>query len=145
MSVPKHGVSRRTFLRAATLGIASAAVPLVSTEGARAATAATTRTSMPTLTRSSFAPHLHRSFRVTAADGRAFSATLVEVSDLVGVPTQGDEGRFSLLFRARPHPHARHGIHELSRASFGSLDLFVVPVGRGVDHQHYQAVVNRPA
>jgi hypothetical protein len=145
MSAPEHGLSRRTLLRAATLGVASAAIPLGSTGRAGAVTAATARTPTPTLTRSSFTPHLHQSFRVVAGDGRAFGATLVEVCDLAGASTRGDEGRFSLLFRARPHRDAQQAVHQLSRARFGSVDLFVVPVGRGVDHQHYQAVVNRPA
>jgi hypothetical protein len=135
-------VSRRTFLRAAGLGVAAAAIPLGSVDRAVAATPAAALA----LRRSSFLPHLNRSFMVRTAGGRAFMATLVEVADLRGASTSGEEGRFSLLFRTRRHSDATHGVHRLSRAgSHGSLDLFVVPVGRGVDHQHYQAVVNRPA
>jgi hypothetical protein len=149
MSAPRHGVSRRMFLRAATVGAAAAAIPVTLLEHAGAATGAARATgaagAAATMTRSAFAPHLRQSFRVRTADGRTFQATLVEISDLVGASTAGEERRFSLLFRAQRHPDARHGVHQLGRAGFGSLDLFVVPVGRGVDHQHYQAVVNRPA
>ena len=140
MSASKPDVSRRTFLRAATLGVASAAVPLGSLEGAAAAQSPASASA--SMTRSSFAPHLHRSFRMTA-DGHTARVSLVEVSDLVGATTRGDEHRFSLLFRAAPHHRAEHGIHRFSRAGFGSMDLFVVPVGRGVDARHYQAVVTR--
>ncbi|MFL6137940.1 MAG: DUF6916 family protein [Frankiaceae bacterium] len=143
MSASGRSLSRRTLLRAATLGAAMAAIPLDPLGRASASLVASPATAG--LTRSSFTPHLHRPFRLRTADGRTFGTTLVEVSDLLGASTSGDEGRFSLLFRAEPCSAARHGTHRLSRAGFGSLDLFIVPIGRGVDHQHYQAVVNRPA
>lgn len=143
-------VSRRTFLRTATLVATVAALPVLALEPS--AVAAPGRrpgriplgTAHPTLTRSAFTPHLHATFRLSGATG-TYDATLVEISDLAGASVPGDELRFSLLFRVPRQATARHGVHRVHRPGFGALDLFIGPVDRGVRARCYEAVVNHHA
>jgi hypothetical protein len=94
------------------------------------------------LARSRFAPFVGAAFRLTG-DGDDAEVVLTDVGDLRPVTRTGDERRFSLLFTARRGRLAADGIRTLSSDRFGTVRLFVSPVGRGGQARHYQAVINR--
>ena len=125
--------SRRSVLGAAALStLALAALAVAATDGA----------ARLRLVRSAFIPHVGRRFTLSGP-GVSTSARLSAVEDLAAVPRQGDQRRFSLLFQADKRLPSGQGVYRVRRSGVGAVDLFVVPVDRGVRGHHYQAIVNR--
>ena len=125
-------LDRRTVLRL------SALVPLVGLASG-IVSPAQAATSSP-YSRSTWAPHLGKSFTLTWSGGSA-TAVLVSVGDLAGAPA-GAASRFSLDLRVTSGA-TPSGPTTLSRKGFGSASLFLSPVDRGVTDTHALAVVNR--
>jgi hypothetical protein len=127
------GISRRAFGRGSAALVLLTAVPL--SLAARSAASAQWG-------RSRFTPWLGATFRMTGA-GDDVDVVLSEIGDLRPVARTQDEARFSLMFSA-PAGHApTSGIRTISRDGFGSIDMFVTPVGPESGDRPYQAVINR--
>jgi hypothetical protein len=75
--------------------------------------------------------------------GEDVDVVLTEVGDLKPVARPDDASRFSLVFAA-PAGHTRaDGIRTFSRDGFGTVELFVSPVGPDAEDRPYEAVINR--
>jgi hypothetical protein len=123
-------ISRRSLIQA---GVFSAAAVMLVPESASAATAAKNL-----LSRSRFQQYLNSGF--TFASGTAkWSATLLQIGDLLPVVVANDDNRFSLTFRT-DKVGPPQGTYTFSRPGFTATGLFVIP---DPTNRYYQAVINR--
>jgi hypothetical protein len=65
---------------------------------------------------------------------------LIEAADDESTPRQE---RFSLIFRGPLQPFLPQGTFRMEHDKMGTLDLFLVPIGKEEDGFRYQAVFNR--
>jgi hypothetical protein len=127
------GMSRRTFTRGSGALVLLSAAPV-----ARAV-----RSAAPgPWSRSRFTPWVGSTFHMTAADDDV-DVVLTEVGDLHPAVRGQAERRFSLLFAAPPGYARTDGIRTFRRDGFGSIALFVTPVGPDSDDRQYRAIINR--
>lgn len=125
-------VSRRTLLAG---GAAGAVLSLSPFGWLQSAVATTT---MPR--RASFNACIGATFQVSAS-GYAVNAVLTEVGDLKPIRHAGDPDRYSLVFAigaALPQ-----GTYTFRQKKLGSVNLFAVPVDRGIKPRCLQVIVNR--
>jgi hypothetical protein len=90
-----------------------------------------------TLTCSHFEPHIGDVFTV-AAGGSSLSLTLKAAKPLGMALREG--GAFALNFSGPAAPLLQQSIYPLRHAAFGTLDLFIVPIGKDKDGIVYEAV-----
>ena len=92
--------------------------------------------------RSTYLPHLNSTFRIRGT--RTVEATLVEVTGSASAQLAQRQGAdaFSLILRAAAGNPLPQGEYAVEHRSIGTIRLFLVPVGRGVKGQEYQAVIN---
>ena len=121
--------SRRSVLGIAVLSTLALATPPVP------ASAAPSQAPLR-LVRSAFTPHVGRRFTLSRP-GATTTARLYTVEDLRQGSRPNDPHRFSLLFRASERLPGGQGVFRLRLGGVGSVDLFVVPVDRGVRGQHH--------
>lgn len=96
------------------------------------------------LRRSTFDPLVGSAFVLTAPNGQTIGVRLASVENPPGArrgPPR--EQAFSLLFRGERRAGAEQGSYRIAHPRLRPFELFVVPVGRGVHGQTYQAIVNR--
>jgi hypothetical protein len=134
-----HAISRRGLFRLAAVVGAAVALPVELTQSAGATAASSVK-----LTRANFARYVGTTMRMT---GSGFSGNVVLSSvDNIAAAPANDANRFTVLFKTTASSTtAVQGIYTFRQSSFGSVDLFVVPVDRGVNARYYQAVINRPS
>lgn len=89
---------------------------------------------------SSFTEHLNTKFRIHAAESTVVETELIVAEDLGSTPRQE---RFSLIFRGPGEPYLPQNMYRIEHDVMGSLDLFLVPVGKDEDGIQYEAVFNR--
>jgi hypothetical protein len=143
------GLTRRQAFVAFAMVGAAAAVPALR----RAALPptfsrhdATGPATLDVLTLARFTPHVGSQFTVRASNAGPVTATLEEASATEPHPADrpGVRGEaFSLIFRGPRQPVVGDGKHTLAHPALGTFPLFLVAVGRGVDGQGYQAIVDR--
>jgi len=143
-----QAISRRAVLRLAAVASAAVALPFEWTQSSWAATRSTSSlatTSHPgKLSRIHFARFVGSTMRMTGG-GHSRKVVLAAVDDIAAAPAR-DPNRFAVLFRTRRSSAAMpQGVYRFRHSTFGSVDLFVVPVDRGVRARYYQAVINRPS
>ena len=87
-----------------------------------------------------FSQHVHTQF-VVRID--ASTSIAIELASTIERPTAPDFECFSLLFLGPESPLLRQGLHSLEHPTLGTLDLFLVPIGKGARGVSYEAVFNR--
>lgn len=92
------------------------------------------------LTVATFEPHVGDRFQLARDGHPPFEAELTVARSLDSVPTQV---QFSLQFRAPLTAPVEQGIFRVGHPSLGSLDVFLVPIGRSEAGLVYEAVFNR--
>lgn len=90
-----------------------------------------------TLTISHFEPHIGEVFAVASVNAE-ISLTLRTAKPL-GTALR-DGGGFALTFSGPAAPMLRQSIYPLRHATLGTLDLFIVPVGKDKDGIFYEAI-----
>jgi hypothetical protein len=102
---------------------------------------------MRDMTADHFRPHIGSVFRLDAGEGREISLSLTEVRDLgprperLVKPGQRTHG-FFLRFAGPLEPVLPQQIWTLTHESFGSLGIFLVPLGPHDGRLVYEAVFN---
>ena len=89
-----------------------------------------------------FACHINETFEVGVGEA-AVEMTLMQATK--GAPREWEGLRkepFSLLFKCAKPVIFPQRIYAFKNASFGKMDIFIVPVGREKDGIVYQAVFN---
>ena len=107
--------------------------------------------SLDELRPATFAQQLNTAFHVTDAPAGRVDLKLIEVSPRRPSPNQradapdaGNE-KFSLIFVGPKEPLLVQRIYRFENAKIGWFEMFIVPiVTEENDHQHYQAIFNRP-
>ena len=93
------------------------------------------------LTVSDFRLHMGSGFRLYADD--VLEVELVEVDDVggrSGVAPEGPRAPFSVVFLGPRDPVLPQRIYRLEHDELGTLDLFLVPIGRDDAGVRYEAV-----
>jgi len=90
-----------------------------------------------TLTCSHFEPHVGDVFSI-ALNGSSLSMTLKAAKPLGTALREG--GAFALSFAGPAAPLLQQSIYPLRHAALGTLDLFIVPVGREKNGVIYEAI-----
>ena len=75
-----------------------------------------------------FAPRIGEPFRLSAGDGQAMDAKLIEATPL-GASARGGRQPFSIVFLGPAAPVWPQRIYRLDHDALGSFDLFLVPLG----------------
>lgn len=89
-----------------------------------------------------FEPHLNTTFRLLRGEAEPLELELVEITG--GEGAFENSYSFSLVFRGGPHFTLQQHIFTLEHDRLGTLDLFLVPIGRDPDGFRYEAVFNYP-
>ncbi|MEA2872676.1 MAG: hypothetical protein QOH67_2652 [Hyphomicrobiales bacterium] len=89
------------------------------------------------LTAADFEPRLHDEFSLRGANGE-IALQLSEVRKLGQARRAG--GAFSLLFLSAPGPVLPQAIYPLTHPGLGTVELFLVPIGRVDGRNGYEAV-----
>jgi hypothetical protein len=89
------------------------------------------------VTAAHFTPHLDRNFHIAQPAGDV-TLRLVAVQQLGEALRPG--GAFSLLFISPPGPFLPQAIYPVANAEFGTLELFLVPLGPRDGGNSYEAV-----
>jgi hypothetical protein len=134
-------MTRRRLLQAGGAGIAVA----VAGGTGRVMTAGASSTATGVLRRSRYAPHVGRSFRLTAPDGTSIMAKLAAVEDVC--PTaqprlHGSDDAFVLVFRGPARPRLAQDVLDIRNPATGRAALLASPCSRGRHGQDYAVVVN---
>ena len=150
-------LSRREFMRAATLAALAAGIPLNATITGHAQQTNAQRPPAPGgslphevyndplfyYRKSSFTNSLKTKFVVQTRGFKGIILTLAEVKDIGPVPDQAATGRecFSLLVRSVNA--LRQNTYTLKHNVLGTFDLFLVPLPKDRLGRRYIAVINR--
>jgi len=143
--------SRRKFIKAGTLGVLCAGIPIkavareVLDVPSGTATAAGVDEALPRLDMQAFSQQLKTEFRIKHRNAKTVNVKLVEVKDLrpaAGMLTHSKEC-FSVVFHSSQRPALRQETYAVEHGSLGKFSLFLVPVGMNKDGQYYEAVFNR--
>jgi hypothetical protein len=143
--------SRRKLLQTGAFAGVAALVPLGRTEARPARSGAPADSAAQQYfwpTRSAFSAHLGSTF-VTGARVRPVRLQLAEVTDLPSAALTGSAG-YEETFAVRFHGPAglplSQGTHALQHPAFGTLSIFIVPIGPPARIRVYEAIFNqRPA
>lgn len=91
-----------------------------------------------------FDPYLNQSFAVQVDQSAVLELDLIEITLLGLEPEAGEQTErrcpFSLVFRARGETHLPQQIYRLEHDRFGSLEIFLVPIGPDRQGMRYEAV-----
>jgi hypothetical protein len=90
-------------------------------------------TDLEALTTADFEPLLNDRFTISA-DGQAFDAELVEVTEIQRAP--GGRVPFSLVFQGGPTPPLPQRIYGVEHERLGAIEIFLVPIAA----DRYEAV-----
>jgi hypothetical protein len=136
------GVTRRRLLQAGGTSLALAAVG----GAGRVVTAGAAAPAADALRRSRYAPHVGRTFRLTAPDGTSIQAKLAAVEDLAPAlqpRLRGSDDAFVLIFRGPARPRLEQDVLDIRNPAAGRAALLASPSSRGRHGQDYAVVVNR--
>ena len=95
------------------------------------------------LTVDDFAPAVGQAFVIDAGVAGIIELELTEASTYSQAPPVDDSGSrspFHLLFRGPPDPVLAQQICRLENATVGTLEIFIVPVGRTDAGTDYEAI-----
>lgn len=91
------------------------------------------------LTKENWEACLNKDFQVQIDDQSAVDMKLVSVSGF-GRSLNGRREAYSLLFQGPDQPMLVQRIYRMLQPQLGSLDIFLVPVGRDFGSIQYEAV-----
>lgn len=95
---------------------------------------------LDSLTAAALSEQLNTKFRMQLESSEPVVLELIAVEDF-GV--SGRQERFSILFKGPLEPAIWQGMVRMDHDHFGTLDLFIVAIGRDEDGIRYEAVFNR--
>lgn len=96
------------------------------------------------VTLETFEPLLGTTLELQVSDAEGARRVLaLELREATALPApRGDSGRppFSLIFRGPADPQLPQATYPLAHPALGTVEIFIVPVGRSEDGVDYQAV-----
>jgi hypothetical protein len=150
-------VSRRGFMKRASLLVLAAGVPLGSADRIFGRDAAIkysdpTQDDLPpdgnnpapiNFTKATFLPHVETVFRIYPASSNAHITTLVSVDDIGPVPDNQEAGRECFVLKFRGTETLRQNTYKIEHQVLGEFELFLVPGGQNKKGVYHLAVINR--
>jgi hypothetical protein len=147
-------VSRRKFLKAGTLVILSAGVPLkvVAAKSLDPTGSKILKGSHLEATRllnqATFTAHLNTKFKVAEGENQVVNIELIQVQDLRTAKIKGSAamtGRecFSTVFVGPRQRPLRQNTYAVEHQALGNFSVLLVPLGRGREGRFYEAIFNR--
>jgi hypothetical protein len=147
-------VSRRKFLKAGTLVILSAGIPLEVVAGKSPDPLVSNLLpgshfdAARLLTQATFNAHLNTRFSVVEGSSKVVNIELVEVKDLRSAAIKQSKamtGRecFSTLFLGSPQTPLKQETYVFEHRALGKFKVLLVPVGQGTRGLFYEAIFNR--
>lgn len=94
---------------------------------------------LKSVTIETFAPRIGERFRLSAGDGHAMDAKLIEATPL-GASVRGGRQPFSIVFLGPAAPVWPQRIYRVEHEALDPLDLFLVPIGPRDGGMMYEAV-----
>ena len=97
------------------------------------------------LTEKEFSQHVNTKFRLDVDRAEPVELELIEVKSYANKNKPGEQPgmeRFSLFFRSPLDIFLPQATYSLSHEKMGSLDIFLVPLGREETGYSYEAVFN---
>ncbi len=94
---------------------------------------------LKSVTIETFAPRIGEGFRLSAGDGQAMDAKLIEATPL-GASAHGGRQPFSIVLLGPAAPVWPQRIYRVEHEALDPLDLFLVPVGPRDGGMQYQAI-----
>jgi hypothetical protein len=91
------------------------------------------------VTAGTFFPYIESPFNIDLSPSVSLTLTLNNVAD-VGQEVPGRRRAFSLIFLGPIEPILPQRIYALEHASFGTLEIFIVPIGVTQSNCRYEAV-----
>jgi hypothetical protein len=91
------------------------------------------------LTKENWEAYLNKDFQVQIDDRNAVGMRLVSVSGF-GRSLNGRREAYSLLFQGPVQPMLVQRIYRILQPQLGSMDIFLVPVGKEAGGVQYEAV-----
>jgi hypothetical protein len=95
---------------------------------------------LETLSLGSFSGLVEASFCLATGAGEPLNVRLVEAVSLGAPRAPGAREPFSLAFLGPPDPVLPQSIYTLECDALGSIELFLVPIGRSADGVTYEAI-----
>ena len=92
------------------------------------------------LTLESFQPHLNQKFTIHAQPGVEIESVLKACEGLGTGPERGRARQFRLLFLGPLQPIFPQRIYRVENREFGSVEMFLVPIGPQDGGMRYEAV-----
>jgi hypothetical protein len=92
------------------------------------------------LPKETFHENLNTQFRIFFEPDITLDLELVEITE--GISNHEHE-QFSLIFRGPLETAFRQGMYRLEHERMGTLEIFLVPIGRKPDGMIYEAAFNR--
>ena len=92
------------------------------------------------LTVDQFRPLVNQVFSVRIDGAAEYPLTLLDASLLPRTTHPAERASFSLRFKGPAAHRLPQSIHALSKEGFGSLEVFLVPVGADERNIYYQAI-----
>jgi hypothetical protein len=87
-----------------------------------------------------FAPHVGSKFLMHYGNSQTMELELASATDL---GSSARHVQFSLIFLGPENAPIEQMIYPLDHPALGTMDLFLVPVGKDQDGVRYEAVINR--
>ena len=89
-----------------------------------------------------FSPHLYETFFAQTFASKPVAFELIDVTELGPAPADDNRQRrpFSIVFRGPTDVHLPQRIYTLENHEMGSMDLFLVPIGRDGQGMRYEAI-----
>ena len=87
-----------------------------------------------------FSGHVGTKFLMLYGDSQTAELELMSVTDVGSSPRQS---QFSLVFLGPHGAPIAQGIYRIEHENLGTLDLFLVPIGRDKSGVSYEAIFNR--
>ena len=94
---------------------------------------------LTSVTIETFAPRIGERFRVSAGDGQAMDAKLIEATPL-GASAGGGRQPFSIVFLGPAAPVWPQRIYRVEHEALDPVELFLVPIGPRDGGMQYQAI-----
>jgi hypothetical protein len=95
---------------------------------------------LDTLKAADFSELENKKFRVTLNETTSIELEVIAVQDL---GTTEKQERFSIIFRGPNDIFLHQAIHRLEHEQLGTLELFLVPIGKADEGFEYEAAFNR--
>jgi len=93
--------------------------------------------------KATFTPYVGTVFLIYSGSSKAFTTTLIDVSDIGPIPDTTVPGRECFALKFRGSQTVRQNTYRIEHQVLGQFELFLVPAGKDKKGVYCKAVINR--